>query len=184
MPAHGHPHHGSDAMHLSDIDTGEAGLTRLPNTSWSHLFCFPQDVIDAKVKIQAQMAALQRDGTSPTCSMSSEEKSALQDFYFAWRQFYCRSEDGTCSSPSYSILGMCDQLNDCDDWQASLYAWQEKVSAVCHTSAPVGPPVGPPPSASSVAEIVKYVAVVAVVLGGLYVVKQTGLPRLWGGKTR
>lgn len=159
------------------MDQGEAGA--LPNTSTTRLFCLPQDIVDAKNTIQVGMAALQRDATAPSCNLAAADKQAVQDFYVAWRQFYCRDTVGTCTSPSWTILGMCDQLNDCDNWQDQLYAWQQKVAASCKMSTPIGPAPPPPTAPSAAGEIVKYAAIGAVALTALYVASKTGLPRLF-----
>jgi hypothetical protein len=175
MPGHAHPfRHGSDALTLSDLESGEAGTL--------HLFVVPGDVIDAKNRIQAKLESLRFD-VQNCAKLTKEEKAAFADFYDGWRRFFCVNDSGTCTAPDYRLWGLGGQIDQCDTWEAEGYDWQKKVNALCPLSEPL---TAPPAPAGVFPDMgwVQWAAIAAVAVGAVYVVKQTGLPRLWSGGKR
>jgi hypothetical protein len=154
----------------------EAGATRI---------IYPQDVRDAKNRIQAKFASV--DTNVKACSaLSSADASAWAAFYLAWRKFFCRDDVGSCSEPDVSIFGLGGQMDDCEVWEAQLFGWQQKLSKTCTLSAPLTAP--PTPTGQQPEPITTALAWGAAIVGGillLSVIDKTGLPRLWPkGKAR
>jgi hypothetical protein len=145
------------------------------NTSSSHLICLPQDVRNVKNEVGATMESLRRD-VAACQALSPAERNAWNDFYTSWRKFFCRNETGTCTEPDYAIWSLCDQITDAEEWRSRMYQWQDRLAAVCKLSAPTGPPA---PMEHPEVDWIKWAAIGAAALTALYIVKQTGLPRIF-----
>lgn len=149
---------------------GEAG-------TW-HFGVTPSNVTDAKLRVAARIDPL-RDDVAMCAGLSVEEKAAFVVFYLNWRKFFCGNDTGLCAAPNYNLWGLGGQIDEADNWEQQVYAWQKKVSAACKLSSPL---TAPPTSALDLGAVGTGAAslmVIALIAAGVYVVSQTGLPRLW-----
>jgi hypothetical protein len=166
---------------LESLGVDEAGAFRV---------IYPADVLDAKNRIEAKMLSVGRDVAACPALPAADQK-AWSDFYAAWRRFFCRNDTGECTEPDYALLGLGGQYDDCETWEAQLFAWQKKIdAAACKLSAPLSPPPTPTiqqtdPSLVAAGGIVQDLTVLALVVAGVWVVQQSGvltwIPRK-GGK--
>ena len=144
---------------------------------------FPDDVINAKTRIDAKMQATLADVGACT-SLDAKTVSDFRDFFGAWRKFYCASDGAEdCTSPGWHLFGLGGQMDDCETWEAQLYQWQQFLGAHCTLAEPASPPPTPTAqqgdSMDALATIVKWGAIGAL---GVVVVREIGLPRLFGKK--
>jgi hypothetical protein len=154
------------------LDAGaldEAGATR---------WVYPADVLAAKERIDAKVTSLAAD-VAACAGLAAADVAAWNAFRTAWRQFYCRGSDGACTEPDASWFGIGGQMDDCETYEASLYAWQEKFAPLCRLSAPVGsPPVPTDARGSDLTTPVRWGVIGLGILAGLYVLHETGVLRL------
>jgi hypothetical protein len=162
---------------------GEAGmLSTDPPQEAGFKITMPQDVRDAKLRIDPQMASTRGD-VKACAQLSAADKDAFEAFYLSWRRFYCDNSSGQCSEPYAPLLfGSGGQVDDADAFESQLYAWQVKVkSAGCaQATPPVMPPTPGWPGAGQVSDTAKWATIGILALAGVYVVSKTGLPKLFG----
>jgi hypothetical protein len=152
-------------------DGGEAG-------AW----IYPSTVKEAKNRIDPEIAATKRDADACT-TITADERAAFDAFYAGWRQFYCLNASGTCTEPDASIWGLGTQMDQAEGYETRLAQWQALLASKCALSTPV---VTPPPAPPDVNAIARWVGIGLGALAVMYIVGQTGLPRLFprGGRKR
>jgi hypothetical protein len=174
-PIGSEPAHGAGALStLSPVGSEPAG-----GFDEAGAWIWPQTVRDSKTRIDAAMTATRAD-IAACAALAATDKSAFETFFTSWRDFYCGDQLGTCSEPYVSVWGLGSQQDQCDSFQAQLTEWQKKLATTNCLSGPAlpTPPTGPDLSA------VKWLAIALAIGAGLYVVNQTGLPRLFPRKGR
>lgn len=162
----------SPAGLLVDID--EAGAA--PNTSSLGAFIWPQTVIDEKNRLQGYIEPL-RFVVQDCAGLTKEDKAAWADFYTSWRKFFCRNDTGDCADPDYSIWGLGSQMDQCEAFGRQADSWYDKLSAA--KCALTEPKDTPPPAAPDWSSAVRWGAIGAIVLAGVYVTSKTGIPVLF-----
>lgn len=105
-------------------------------------FVWPSDVRDAKIRIDAKMKSVAND-MAGCAALSPSDKASWMLFFAAWRAFYCDDMAGTCTQPDVEWFGSGGALDTCDQWEISLFQWQNRLAAVCRLSAPISKPPTP-----------------------------------------
>ena len=140
-------------------------------------FIYPDDVREAKRRVEARFQSIDRDVKSCT-SVTDAERAAWNDLYTAWRKIFCRSNDTTCTDPDVSIFGLGGQMDDVDRYEKLAYEWQLKIGAKsCSLSAPADKPDAQKREESGsnvnmIGAVTTLGITVAVIAGIVYVVPQ------------
>lgn len=138
---------------------------------------WPSDVKNRKREIDAKMGGILAD-LSACPNLDPKTVSDFHSVYGAWRQFYCDSAVQNCTEPVVSIWGLGGQMDDCENWDQTAYDWQQFTAAHCQSSQPVvAPPTPTAQQPDTIGSWLRYGAIIAGVVGGLYVAEQTGILR-------
>ena len=160
---------------------GQAGAVYAEGTR----LIYPQTIVDNKNRVDAKMRAVNFD-VAQCGALDVASRSDWNDFFLAWRKFYCRDDAGLCEEPDYSIWGLGSQMDDIETFEGQLYDWQNKLSGMCKLGEPIGPrPRTTADQPDDTSTLVRDVVIGLGILGGIYVISQTGLPRIFprtGGK--
>lgn len=137
-----------------------------------------QDVENHKNEVDAMMTSVGND-VAQCAAMTAGDRAAWAAFYADWRKFYCLNDSGTCAGADSSFWNTVTQYQDTDTWATNLQGWQNKVTtAGCKNTVAIPPPPDPGADLSSA---LHWGTVLAGILLAGYVVKEVGLPRVFGG---
>lgn len=133
-------------------------------------FVWPADVTAAKKRIDTLVTSVTVDVGKCT-TLSQTDRDAWTQFLFGWRQFYCGNDTGSCDDPDSPIFGSGGQLDQCDQWEIALAAWQKRLAVTCHLTAPqdVPPkPIGDQPDPTN--NVTTWLALGTAIVGGVLLI--------------